>query len=142
MTAAIRALRRLGVKKLAVAMGFTVPARDSAVEPHEIHKQFLRDNGFELASYEILPHSRMYDVLRLPPETAARLAREAYRKAPEADGIYITCGRLDTLPVIGPLEDELGVPVVTANQAWTWETLRTLGVRESIPGFGRLLETV
>lgn len=121
-------------------MGFTVPARDSVVKPHEIHKQFLRDYGFELVSYEVLPHSRMYDVLRLPPETAAHLAREAYRKAPQAEGVYITCGRLDTLPIIAPLEKELGVPVVTANQAWTWEVLRTLNIREPISGFGRLLE--
>lgn len=142
MTAAIRALHHLGVKKVAVAMGFTVPSRNSAVEPHEIHKQFLRDNGFELASYEILPHSRMYDVLRLPAETAADLAREARRQAPDAEGIYITCGRLDTLPIIAPLEDELGVPVVTANQAWAWEALRTLEIREPISGFGRLLETI
>ena len=40
---------------------------------------------------------------------------------------------------VGELEDELGVPVVTSNQATFWHVLRTLGLEDQIPGYGRLL---
>jgi maleate isomerase len=44
------------------------------------------------------------------------------------------------LEAAGELERRLGIPVVTANQATIWATLRALGVNQPIPGFGSLLE--
>ncbi len=36
---------------------------------------------------------------------------------PDADGLFIACTGLRTAEIIEPLEEEFGVPVVTANQA-------------------------
>ena len=44
------------------------------------------------------------------------------------------------LDVAAQLEEDLGVPVVTANQAAFWAALRRLGLRDKVVGFGRLLE--
>jgi len=42
--------------------------------------------------------------------------------------------------IIDALERDLGRPVITANQASLWHTLRLSGVRPQISGYGRLLE--
>ncbi|MFP6870642.1 MAG: hypothetical protein VCE91_15135, partial [Nitrospinota bacterium] len=44
------------------------------------------------------------------------------------------------LDIAAQLEEDLGVPVVTANQAAFWAALRRLGLRDKVVGFGRLLE--
>ena len=44
-----------------------------------------------------------------------------------------------TAGVIEQLERELGINVMTAQQAIVWDALRRCGVNDPIPGFGRLL---
>jgi maleate cis-trans isomerase len=46
---------------------------------------------------------------------------------------------LPTAAVLETLERDLGVPVISSNQACLWRALRLAGVREPVPGFGRLL---
>jgi maleate isomerase len=41
--------------------------------------------------------------------------------------------------VLDKIEKELGVSVMTSQQAITWKALRTAGITEPIEGFGRLL---
>jgi maleate cis-trans isomerase len=39
------------------------------------------------------------------------------------------------------MERELGVPVIASNPAMLWFMLSKLGLKNPIPGYGRLLET-
>ena len=56
----------------------------------------------------------------------------------EADAIFISCTNLRTFEIIEGLEEDLGVPVVTSNQASLWLALRQMDVMEKIPELGRL----
>jgi maleate isomerase len=56
----------------------------------------------------------------------------------DAGGLFISCTALPAFEMIEYLEAELGVPVVSSNQATLWNTLNILKVDGSaIPG-GRL----
>lgn len=44
--------------------------------------------------------------------------------------------------VIAALEEDLGRPVLTANQVAFWYALREAGVRASVNGYGRLFSTL
>ena len=57
---------------------------------------------------------------------------------PEAEAIFISCGALRTLDIIDELEEEVGKPVVTSNQAMLWDTLRLAGIEDRLEGYGRL----
>jgi maleate cis-trans isomerase len=57
-----------------------------------------------------------------------------------SDSIVISCTNLRAAPAIAPLEAELGIPVVTSNQAGIWQSLRLLGIDAAISGYGALLE--
>jgi maleate isomerase len=59
---------------------------------------------------------------------------------PRADALLISGTMWRALEAAGELERRLGIPVVTANQATIWATLRALGVNQPISGFGSLLE--
>lgn len=61
------------------------------------------------------------------------------REYPDVDGVYMQYNSWRTVSVIERIEKESGKPVVTNTQAWTWEALHGMGMRDSIAGFGRLL---
>jgi maleate isomerase len=52
--------------------------------------------------------------------------------------VFISCTGLRTFPVVARLEERLGKPVVTSNQALAWDCLRLAGVHDRLPGRGRL----
>lgn len=57
----------------------------------------------------------------------------------EADAYLIGGTDIRSNDVIEALERKLNKPVITSNQAMVWHCLRALGIRDRIPGFGRLL---
>lgn len=62
------------------------------------------------------------------------LAKELY------DGICVMCTNFPTFQIIHDVESELGVPVISSNQATLWNLLRESGVDRKISGYGRLFE--
>ena len=58
---------------------------------------------------------------------------------PEADTIHLGSAHWAVAHVLDKIEKELGVSVMTSQQAITWKALRTAGITEPIEGFGRLL---
>lgn len=132
--AVVAALRALGARRVALA----TPYIDFV---NQREREFLQEHGFEVVSLEALDLGHTQEerrgIGRVPPEAIDRLARLADR--PEADVVFISCTNLASLGVVERLEAELGKPVITSNQACFWACLRRLGLRDAIPGFGRLL---
>jgi maleate cis-trans isomerase len=55
--------------------------------------------------------------------------------------VFISCTAIRSAGVIAALEAELGLPVLTSNQAMVWHALRgVLGLPDRVAGFGRLLD--
>ncbi len=53
--------------------------------------------------------------------------------------MFLTGTGMPTLPVLEMLEQDLGKPVISSAWAMMWHALRLAGVRQPIPGYGRLL---
>ena len=125
------ALQHLGVKKL--ALGTPYPESISA----------LGRAYWEAAGLKVVGYARLAGVENIYDESeerAYRLARQA--DVPEADAVLLSGTGLPTVGVLEVLERDLGKPVVSSNQASLWRALRIAGVREPVPGFGRLLTAV
>ena len=58
----------------------------------------------------------------------------------EADAVYIGGNGLRAVGVIQALEEDLRIPVLTANQVLLWHLLRLAGTRAPVAGYGRLFE--
>lgn len=78
------------------------------------------------------------EISAVPTATIAAAARKLAHDNTQA--LFICCTGLRVAGVIGELERELGIPVVTSNQAMAWEMLRLGGCDSPVPGMGRLLE--
>jgi len=53
--------------------------------------------------------------------------------------MFISCTNLATLDIIERLEQDLGKPVITSNQATMWYGLRSMGVDDVVHNAGKLL---
>ena len=72
---------------------------------------------------------------KLSPSTAYQAAREI--DTPEVEGIFISCTNWRTIEVIDLLENDMGKPVITSNQASMWLALKKMG-RLGVRKYGRL----
>jgi maleate isomerase len=128
-TSVIDALRRLGIKKVSIAMPYVEEVSRAAAK-------FVADNGIEVVKAEWL-NKAGFDIPMIPNETVYELARQV--DTPETEAIFISCTAMHTFDVIQLLENDLGKPVVTSNQATIWNLLRLAGIQDKITGYGRLL---
>jgi maleate isomerase len=56
----------------------------------------------------------------------------------DVDAYFFSCATIRAAPMIETLERDLGKPVITSNQSMMWHALRAGGIRERVPGFGKL----
>jgi len=133
--AIVQALRALGAAKISVATPY-----HEALNEHE--REFLAANGIETLSIAGLGIGaggahEYKQIARHSAEDAFELARAV--ATDDADAVVISCTDFATLPIVERLEETLGKPVVTSNQATFWAAARAAGVGDKISGAGRLL---
>jgi len=128
-TAVIEALKILDAQQIIVTTPYTE-------EINQREKEFLEANEFEVLDIRGLGIINNLRVGKLEPYEVYRMAKAMFMD--EADAIFISCTNLRTFEIIEALEKDLGVPVVTSNQASLWLALRELDVREKIPWLGKL----
>ena len=125
------ALHALGARKVATIHPFVM-------EMNADHEQSMRNLGFEPAGVAACGYT-VQDLGRVPGALALSLSRQVKREHPEADTIHPSCAHWATAHAIDQIETELGVNVMTSQQAIVWKALRMAGIDDRLPGFGRLL---
>lgn len=132
-TAVVDSLGELGIGKLAVATAYSEPV-------NQILQKFLTDSGVQVVALKGLGKTVPAEIGRLTSDVPYELAKEVYNQAPQADGIFVSCGNMRGLDFIDRLEQEIGKPVTTSNQAAVRAALKLAGVWQPVHGYGRLLE--
>ncbi len=130
--AIVEALQAVGARRLAVATAYTAPVNQRLVD-------VLQDSGFQVLGLRSLDLVEVHDVHAVGDDQLMALGREAGADAPGADGLLISCGGLRTLPVELPLEESLGMPVVSSAVAGAWAAARLAGQAGRVTGATRLL---
>jgi maleate isomerase len=130
VTGVIRALRAVNAKRIVIA----TPYLDEINEREAI---YLEKAGFDVLAISGLNLEKDSDMVRVAPDYIAEFALSMDR--PDADAIFVSCGALRTLDVVGKIEQQAGKPVIASNQAMIWDTLRLAGIADRINGYGRLL---
>jgi len=130
ITGVIRALKAVNAKRIVIA----TPYLD---EINQREAVYLQNAGFDVLSITGLNLERDSDMVRVAPDYIAEFALSLDR--PDADAIFVSCGALRTLDVIGTIEQRAGKPAIASNQAMIWDTLRLAGIGDRMGGYGKLL---
>jgi maleate isomerase len=125
----VGALRAVSAQKISVA---------SPYEPwlNERVKIYLELAGFEVLAIAGLG-TQAHGSISAP--VIKTLAYEVMRTNTEA--LFISCSNFRTLGLITELENELGRPVITSNQASMWGALRSMNDLRTIKHAGKLFQT-
>lgn len=128
--AILRALEYLNVTRVAIATPYTP-------EVTERLSLFLAEAEVGVVASAHLGLTE--HIWRVPYARTAELICSA--DSPQAEAVVVSCTNLPTYEVIAALEERLGKPVITANQATMWAALRAIG-REPVGEGQRLLTPV
>jgi maleate isomerase len=132
----VNAFRALKAKRI---VGIT--SGSGGPEMNKVYAKYFEDNGIGVVAMEGMGVA-FKSIPEVPAATIAAFIKRTFAEHARADAVYILGSSLEALPLIAPLERELGVPVVQAIAARIWEIQKRLHVHEPIKGYGRLLETL
>ena len=129
-TASATALHALGAKRVTFVTAYID-------EVNRRGQAFLGEHGFEVLNADGMGITVDPEISAVPGEAVYDFAR--CHAVAGADALFISCTGLRTVGFIAELEEDLGMPVVTSNQASFWHALRLAGCKARIDGFGRLM---
>ena len=131
-TTQVEALKALKIKKFVGLTYFTGSINQK-------YARYFTQAGFEVLGMDGI--SVPFDeVGRLASQEVYAFVKEQFLKYKGAQGIYLLGSGWRVLPIIRLLEQDLQVPVVHPIPARVWAIQKELRVRESVEGYGRLLE--
>tara|TARA_B110000196_G_C20999807_1_gene592408 strand:- start:3 stop:770 length:768 start_codon:yes stop_codon:yes gene_type:complete len=127
----IDALKKLKIKTLVVG----TPYLD---EINTKEAEFLINKGFSVIDIQGLNLKTGVEFGKVTPEYWVQFALEINDS--KADAIFLSCGGIRSTEVIDKIEQKIGKPVITSNQAQMWSCLRKAGINDKITGFGKLFQ--
>jgi maleate cis-trans isomerase len=129
-----QAVRALGARRIALVSPYSQPVIERAKHYYE------SKYGLEVVALEGFAATDSYMIGKLGPENA----RDAFARInrPEIEILVVPGGNFPTMSFVSAWEQEFGKPVITTNQGALWAMMRIMGVRDPLPGLGRLLETM
>ncbi|SDR30417.1 maleate isomerase [Arthrobacter crystallopoietes] len=132
--ALVRTLQEMGARKVAMVTPYMKPLT-------QMVREYIEGAGIEVLDAVSLEVADNLAVGCLDPQNLPEIARNLKREG--ADAIVLSaCVQMPSLPAVQAVEDELGLPVITAATATAYEILKALGHEPSISGAGSLLSGV
>ncbi|MDC0226679.1 arylmalonate decarboxylase [Alphaproteobacteria bacterium] len=131
VTGVVESLRELDIKKIVVG----TPYLD---EINTKEAEFLYKKGFEIINIQGLNLSTGIEFGRVTPDYWKKFAIEIDHE--DADAIFLSCGGIRSAEVIDEIENIVGKPVITSNQAQVWSCLRKAGIKDNIRGYGKIFK--
>ena len=131
ITATIKALKKLNIKKISIFTPYTKIINDSVLD--YFNKENIIINSltyFDIASdLDIgkVDESYLFEVL-------------AKIDLSESDALFISCTALPALSIIDKLEKKLNRVVLSSNQTLIWDSLNLIGNKEPVKGFGKIFD--
>lgn len=127
----------------AVLEAFSALAASSAVvmtpypeATNQAEQRFLEDNRIHVTSITGVGFNQ--DALYSEADKYFLYRKAKALNRADAEVLFLSCMGLATMELIQILETDFNMPVITSQQASLWACLRHAGIRDRIPGLGKL----
>ena len=131
VTSAIKAFKLMNIKKIALFTPY----------PDAVNKTILRyftKKNIEVSSFASLNLNLDSEFANVDPNYILEISSKLETK--NADALFISCTALPVLNILDKLEQTIKKPVLSSNQTLIWDTIRSVGYKSPIKGYGKLLE--
>jgi maleate isomerase len=129
--ALVDALHHLGARRVSVIAPYEKPLTATVCG-------YIGGEGIEVHDSLSLEVADNLAVGRLDPAGLLRLAKEVDTTGVDAL-VLSACVQMPSLAAVQPVQDALGIPVVTSAVATVWQILRSLELEPVVPDAGALL---
>ncbi|WP_440929954.1 maleate cis-trans isomerase family protein [Candidatus Pelagibacter sp.] len=131
ITAAIKGMKKLGIKNLSIFTPYTSEINDSVAD-------FFNKENFKINDMNYFDIASDLDIGKVDSNYLFSVLKKI--DLSKSDALFVSCTALPVLSLINDLEKELNKPVITSNQALIWDCLELINSNNNIEGFGRLFK--
>jgi maleate isomerase len=128
--AILTALETVGAKTVSLVSPYTKEVDDA-------EHRYFESAGLKVVGGAYLGISDGFQLASPSPSDLYQLGLKGCDA--KADALVISCLNTRSHSVIQALEQALGKPVISSTQATLWHALRLAGIKDPIPGHGRLM---
>ena len=132
ITAAIKAINKLGIKKISIFTPYTKTINDSIINYFKKENIIVNsltyfdiDSDLDIGKVD---ENYLFDVL-------SKIKHE------DSDALFVSCTALPALSIINRLEKKINKTVLSSNQTLIWDSLNEINYKEKIDGFGKLFNS-
>jgi len=131
ITSAIKAFNKMNVKKIAVFTPY----------PESVNKtisEYLIKKNINVTSFSTFNLDLDVDFARVDPKYLSEILTKL--NINDADALFVSCTALPALEILDDVEKKINKPVFSSNQTLIWDTIRSVGYKSSVEGYGKLLK--
>ena len=131
ITSALKAFKLMNIKKIALFTPY----------PDDVNKTILDyfvSRNIIVTSFTSLNLNLDSEFANVDPNYILKLLSKIETK--DAEAVFISCTALSVLNILNQLESSIKKTVLSSNQTLIWDTIRSIGYKSPIKGYGKLLE--
>ena len=130
ITSAIKAFKFMKIKKIAVFTPYPESVNNT------IYEYFFKKK-IDVLSFSTFNLNLDSDFANIDPKYLSQIL--AKLDVSGADALFISCTALPALGILEEVEKKIRKPVFSSNQTLIWDTIRSVGYKSPVKGYGKLL---
>ena len=131
ITAAVKAIDKLGIKKISIFTPYTKTINDSVVK-------YFKDQNIIINSLTYFDIDSDLDIGKVDEDYLFDVLSKIDLEDSEA--LFVSCTALPVLSIIDKLEKKINKTVLSSNQTLIWDSLNQINYQKKIEGFGKLFK--
>ena len=132
ITAAVKAINKLGIKKISIFTPYTKTINDSVVK-------YFKDQNIIINSLTYFDIDSDLDIGKVDEDYLFDVLSKIDLEDSEA--LFVSCTALPVLSIIDKLEKKINKTVLSSNQTLIWDSLNQINYNKKIEGFGKLFNS-
>tara|TARA_B100001167_G_C16704433_1_gene273290 strand:- start:12 stop:761 length:750 start_codon:yes stop_codon:yes gene_type:complete len=130
ITATLKAFSKMKIKKIAIFTPYSKNLNETVFE-------YFSKEGIEILSSSSFNLDTDTDIGKVDPNYLLDILTKM--ETGNADALFVSCTALPVLQILDELEKKIKIPVFSSNQTLIWDSIRSVGCKISINGYGNLL---
>ena len=131
VTSAIKAFKLMNIKKIALFTPYPAAVNKTILD-------YFTQKDIEVSSFASLNLNLDSEIAKVDPNYILEISSTL--ETENADALFFSCTALPVLNILDKIEKKIQKPVLSSNQTLIWDTVRSIGYKLPIKGFGKLLE--
>jgi len=131
ITSTIKALKKLGIKKISIFTPYTKAINDSVVN-------YFKKESIIINSLTYFDIASDLDIGKVDENYLFEVLSKIDLK--DSDALFVSCTALPVLSIIDRLEKKLNKIILSSNQTLIWDALNLIGNKAPVVGYGKIFE--